>query len=97
MNRGWKTYLKIADIWNDEDASLEQKRDVIVERIKELPQYVEDNDADNFDEELWWIVDELSDVDDEEWFNNVWDAFYDWCDSERVWVEIFSVERKFPS
>jgi hypothetical protein len=85
--RPWKHKLLLADVWNDDDLSLIEKRDVIVARIKKLPMY---DDTGDDDSDLWWIVDELSDVTNEEDFDVVWDGFYDWADTERVWVELWS-------
>jgi len=85
--RGWKCKLRIADLWNNDDLPFTEKRDRIVARIKRLPMY----DPEGGDqEELWWIVDELGDVEDADEFDTVWDAFYDWADAERVWVEIWA-------
>jgi hypothetical protein len=82
----WKHRLRIADLWNDDDLPFTERRDGIVARIKRLPMY--DPEGEEQDE-LWWLVDELGDVEDEDEFNVVWSAFYDWADVERVWVEIW--------
>ena len=69
------------------------RRDLIVGRIKMLDLYVEDYDDDNFDEGLWWIVDEMADVVDEDHFDLCWSVFYDWADAERVWVELWNADK----
>lgn len=84
--RPWNHKLRLADIWDDDDLPFITKRDAIVARIKKLPMY---DDEGAIDSDLWWIVDELSDVIDEEDFDVVWDAFYDWADDQRVWVELW--------
>lgn len=97
----WETKLDFNSVWHDEpedefqhelskwtDPMMFAKRDAIVAIMKTLPQYTEDQDADNFDDEIWWIVDEMSDVDNTDWFNMVWSGFYDWCDANSVWVDI---------
>lgn len=88
--RPWNHSLELYDVWKDEDRSFEERRDVIVERIKAMPLYVEDHEHEDFDDELWWIVDEMGDTDTEDYFNICWDAFYDWADDMRVWVNIHS-------
>lgn len=100
--RHWKIKLDFNSVWHTDtedelqhertkwtDPVLFAKRDGIVAIMKTLPQYAQqDQDHPDFDEELWWIVDEMSDVDNTNWFNNVWDGFYDYCDSESIWVDI---------
>lgn len=42
--------------------------------------------------ELEELADELVDAasaEDIEWFNQVWDALYDWADANRVWIKTF--------
>lgn len=84
---GWRCKLRIADLWTNDDLSFTEKRDGIVARIRRLPMY----DPEGGDqEELWWIIDELCDAGNADEFDSVWDAFYDWADTERVWVEIWA-------
>jgi hypothetical protein len=78
----WDHKLNVSDVFNNDDLTMEQKRDKIVARIKASAFYKPD------DYELDEIVDELSQVDDEDYFDLVWNAFYDWCDiDKRVWIE----------
>ena len=106
MNRPWYSLLNLADIWKNDDIPFApaaknarlpgppyNRRDLIVGRIKMLSRYVEDHEREDFDEDLWWIVDEMSDVQNEDDFDMIWDAFYDWADSHRVWVELWNPER----
>ena len=84
LNRGpWLHKLRLADVFHNDDLTLEQRRDEIVRRIKAAPFYDEE------DYDLFYIVDELADTDTAEWMDQVWDAFYDWADINRVWVETF--------
>ena len=85
-SRPWQGLVNVADLWKDDEMPFDNKRDLIVGRIKSLPQYVEDQESDEFDEALWLIVDEMSGVEEEDEFDYVWDSFYDWCDAERIWV-----------
>ena len=99
----WKHLLNVADIWNADDMAFcptskearqigppYNRRDLIVARIKMLDQYIDDHGHPDFDEDLWWIVDEMSDVLTEDDFDVVWSGFYDWADVHRVWVELWN-------
>lgn len=79
----WNHTLQIADIFHDDDMPLKEKRDEIVKRIKDAP-FFDESDAD-----LIEVVEELAEVDSIMYFDAVWDAFYDWCDDNRVWVATF--------
>lgn len=81
----WKHTLDIKAIWESEELSFPEKGAAIVEKIKAAPFYP---GADGDDLEM--IVEELEDAakeDDEYWFDQAWNAFYDWADAERVWVK----------
>lgn len=86
MPRPWNHHLYIGEVWNNEELGFIEQRDQIVARIKLLPHYSDEDDGDG---ELWWIVDELADTKNEDEFDSVWDAFYDWADDNRVWVDRF--------
>ena len=78
----WDHKLDVSDIFHNDDLTLEEKRDHIVARIKAAPFFDPD------DLELDELVDELGQVDDTGYFDQVWNAFYDWCDiDKRVWIE----------
>jgi hypothetical protein len=77
----WLHTLTLTDVFHNDDLTLEEKRDAIVRRIKAAPWYSEDDD------DLYWLVDELADVDTDSYFDAVFNAFYDWADDHRVWVE----------
>lgn len=79
----WKHTLYLKDVFHDDDMTLEQRRDAIVARIKAAPFW------HGGEWELADIVDELADVDTPSYFDAVWNAFYDWADANRVWVETF--------
>jgi hypothetical protein len=77
----WKCTLRLADIFHSEAHSFTNRRDIIVKRIKALPIYDEDDFA------IWEIVENLAETEDVDQFNGWWNEFYDWADSNRVWVE----------
>ena len=79
----WKYKLQLADVWRNDDLTFIERRDEVVRRIKDSQFWDED------DTELYDIVDELADTDTPDYFDQVWDAFYDWADAERVWVATF--------
>lgn len=78
----WAHRLDIGDIWNDEAIPADERRRLIVARIKNASWYKAEDEFS----ELHYIVDNLADdLDQDEW-NGWWDEFYDWCDVNRVWV-----------
>ena len=82
MNKRWDYKLDVSDVFHNDNLTLEQKRDLIIARIKSSAFWTP------ADYELDEILDELSQVDDADYFDLVWNAFYDWCDvGKRVWVE----------
>ena len=84
----WQYKLDVSDLFHDEDLSFEQRRDGVVGRLRAAPFYEDDPIRWNADtEELYLVVDELADTDDEDYFDSVWNALYDWCDvDKRVWL-----------
>ena len=86
--RGWPVWiltLNVKDVFDDDEMGLEEKRDIIVSRIRAsrwpLLHSVEEGDY-SLDE----LLDELSGVDDEPYFDQVWSALYDLADYDRVWI-----------
>lgn len=80
MNR-WEHRLILRDIWRNGDMTFQQRRDEIVRRIRRAP-WGDD------DWRLGEIVDELDDSEDAETFDGWWESFYDWADSNRVWIAL---------
>jgi hypothetical protein len=81
----WKHTLDIKAVWEDEEMPLPEKGKAICEKIKAAPFYPGPDGDD-----LEMIVEELEDAakeDDVDWFDQVWSAFYDWADANRVWVK----------
>ena len=94
--RPWKRLMNVAAFLNHDvnpEMTFTERRDGVVATIKRLPQYKAEEEDQDDDGELWWIVDEMGDVQNEEEFDLVWDAFYDWADDERIWVETRAVNK----
>jgi hypothetical protein len=83
----WDERLDVSDVFHNDDLTLEAKRDAIVDRIKRTRWYRRSDEYDTLRE----IVEELSEVEDVEGFDCVWDALYDEADTGmwRVWVNTF--------
>lgn len=79
----WRYTLDLVDVWKNDDLTLEQRRDEIVQRIRSALFW------DEYDDDLVLLVDELSEVGDDGYFDHVWNAFYDWADDNDVWVATF--------
>lgn len=91
----WRYRLDISDVWENESLTFEERRDAIVQRIKNAPWYPghprNASDAiDNAPEVLEEIVEELSNADKLPTFNGWWHQFYNWCDDHSVWVRTTS-------
>ena len=74
----WTKTLDVSDIFRGEQPFTE-RRDLMVERIRRL-------DEDDCDGELQDIADALGDARDVDDWDKSWDWFYDWADSNAVWV-----------
>lgn len=79
----WAGQLELGDMFHDESKPFEQRRDIIVERIRSAVWWDED------DYDLTTITEELSDTEGIDEFDEVWGQFYDWADANRVWVDTF--------
>jgi hypothetical protein len=80
----WRYRLDVSDVFHDDGRTFEERRDIIVARIKAAPFY----------ESRWgdWdllvdIVDRLADSPEGDTFDEAWSEFYDWADyAHRVWI-----------
>lgn len=84
MTTTWEHQLDIDDVFHDDQLTVQQKTDAIVARIKAGDWYAE------LAEDLAPVLEELNDAaeaDDVEWWDQVWDAFYDIADAARIWVK----------
>lgn len=92
----WKHTLKLGDVFHAEDMTFPERRDAIVARIRAAGWFkraAADEDFD-FGYEITNIVDDLADADDPSAFDAAWEAFYDWADEQRVWVETSTALRR---
>lgn len=76
----WHSSIDLGYVFHDNDLSFTERRDTIVQRISTASFY----DADDL--QLADIVYELSQAEDAEEFDFLWDEFYDWADVNGVWV-----------
>lgn len=77
----WRHTLRLADVFHSEELPLDQKRDIIVRRIKQLKPYKEGASI-----ELHGLVDDFAEVGSTADFDEVWNELYDEFDRLRVWV-----------
>lgn len=76
----WKYTLRLGDLFHNDALTFEEKRDRMVARMKAQPWW------NKFDDETWLGHDLATAADVDEW-DEYWDLFYDWADTERIWVE----------
>jgi hypothetical protein len=81
----WAHKIRLADVWRNENMTFEERRDVIVRRIRATTWF---KSYDEFDD-LPQFVEELADAEDTDAFNSAWDCIYDIADADRVWIAIF--------
>jgi hypothetical protein len=83
----WNHKLDISDVFHNDALTVAEKTETIVTRIKATTWYAES--LEDTWGELAMILEELEDAAQEnnvEWWDSVWDAFYDIADGARVWV-----------
>lgn len=85
----WKNTVKLGYVWQNDDLSFEEKRDEVVARLRQF-EVVDEDYAGWPDPCLEELLDELAETDDEDYFNMVWDAVYDWADTDhRLWIDLY--------
>ena len=77
----WQHKIRLADVFHDEDRTFLERRDAIVLRCKTQLRRIYSESED-----LQYLLEELSETEDEDQFDEIWNDFYDWCDDNQVWV-----------
>lgn len=81
----WRSTIYIGDVWKNEDMDLLQRRDAIVQRIKES-QWYRSRDTTGFDD-FGMFVEDLAIAENAKDFDEVWAAIYDEADYARVFID----------
>jgi hypothetical protein len=81
----WAHKVNLADVFHNDDLTFEQKRDMIVRRIRATAWFKSYAEGD----ELPMFVEELADAADPSGFDPAWDCIYDIADADRVWIGTF--------
>jgi hypothetical protein len=76
----WRKEVRLKDVFHDDEMAFEEKRDVIVRRLKKA--FLGNEEAEE-------VISDLSYADDVEEFDDIWDVLYDIADRERVWISTF--------
>lgn len=79
----WNVTIKLADVFHDDERTIEEKAQVIVERLKTSQWRYWSEDASEFDR----LVELLEKAESKAEFNEAWDEIYDLADVDRVWIE----------
>lgn len=83
----WLDRIELGDVWRNEEMTFEQRRDVVVSRLRESDWFKCYEEAG--EGELLSVVEELADAVDFEDFNYPWNYIYDIADADRVWIATF--------
>ena len=82
----WDRKIRLGDVFHNDDLTFEQKRDLIVSRIRTSGWL---KGCDEYDD-LVMFVEELSETTTAAEFDGPWDEIYDIADAERVWIDTMS-------
>ncbi len=80
----WDRKISLAGVFHDPDLAFEQRRDAIVEIIRNSPWFKQYEEGDDLPQ----LVEELAGIEEDE-FRYPWDAIYDIADADRVWIATF--------
>lgn len=79
----WVYTIHLKDVWGL-DTAFEEKRDVIVKRLRESKWF-----AENQGSFIHEIADNLEEAEDVNEFDEWWNQLYDYADSHRAWIATF--------
>jgi len=85
MMTKWREVIHLGDVFHNDDMTFEQRRDAIVERIKSSHWYQQYDG----NQKLGFIMDDLEEAEDVDWFDEVWNDFYDIADQELIWIDTY--------
>lgn len=80
----WRYHVTIGHKFLDDNLPFAERRDALVADLKASKWYRRQEERE--ESELWQLIDELSDVEDEDTFDYTWDQIYDLADYERAWI-----------
>ncbi len=84
----WKHKLDVSDLFHDDNLTVTEKGAAIAARLKAGPWMP--TEAEDPNDEFLCLAEELAEVDDEQYFNEVWSAIYDWADADhRLWLNVW--------
>lgn len=75
----WQKTIDLVDVWNSTELSFAEKRDIVVERVRK-------SGWPNENSVLSGLLDQMTDLDDVQEFDFLWDQVYDEADWDRVWI-----------
>lgn len=82
---GWKTTVRLQDVFHDTNLSFEARRDAIVKRIRFSNWDFHSEDWDAVEE----VLDNLAVATDVQQFDAWWTDIYEYADRDRVWIATF--------
>lgn len=80
----WRFKFDVSDVFHNDALTVAEKSKTIAERLRKVRWFDLADDTDR--EDLLDYADAISCMDNADDFDHVWNAFYDWCDLNRVWV-----------
>jgi len=79
----WRHKLNLADVFHSDVLSFEDRRDIIVGRIRATTWFKDYDEGDDLPQ----VVEELADMQTADEFDVVWSAVYDIADADRMWIQ----------
>ena len=82
----WKETINLSDVWEPSDVWDAEHAQDVAEKFSERAVT-----WSSVNPEIPHIIEELMDAaeaDDQDWFNNAWEAMYDHADADRVFIKL---------